>query len=74
MKDSFLTSHLNDAGEHYFQHLLFTIRIGALLILAGAVIVIHGLMPFIMVNTGSNLIAHINRLLAERRARQKPAA
>jgi len=70
-KNSFLTRHLEDAGEGYFEHLLFTLRIGFLLFVAAAVVIIHGLLPFILVSTGSSMIGHINSLLSERRARQK---
>jgi hypothetical protein len=72
-KDFFLTRHLRCAGEGYFEHLLFTLRIGSLLFVAALVVIIHGLLPFILVSTGSSMIGHINTLLTERRARQKTA-
>ncbi len=72
-KASFFTRHLEEAGEGYFEHLLFTLRIGSLLLVAAAAIIIHGVLPFIFVSTGSTIIAHVNTLLSERRARQKPA-
>ena len=72
-KNSFLTRHLEDAGEGYFEHLLFTLRIGFLLFVAAIVVIIHGLLPFIFVSTGSTMIGHVNALLSERRARQKTA-
>jgi hypothetical protein len=72
-KGSFFTRHLDGAGESYFEHLLFTLKIGGLMLIAGMVVVIHGLMPFILETAGSDRIAHINKLLCERRARQKPA-
>ena len=73
-KGSFFTRHLECAGESYFEHLLFTLKIGGLMLVAGGVIVIHGLMPFILETAGSDMIAHINKLLCERRARQKPVS
>ena len=63
--------HLDEIGESYTEHLLFTLRIGSLMFVAGAAIIVHGLMPFIFETTGSDLIAHINKLLSERRARLK---
>jgi hypothetical protein len=70
-KDTFLTRHLEDAGEGYFEHLLFTLRIGSLLFAAAVIVIIHGLLPFIFVSTGSAMIGHVNTLLSARRARQK---
>jgi hypothetical protein len=70
-KTSFFTRHLDEIGESYGEHLLFTLKIGSLMFVAAVAIIVHGLMPFIFETTGSGMIAHINQLLSERRARLK---
>jgi hypothetical protein len=66
-QDNFLNHHLHETGESYFEHLAFTLRISAGLTLTALVIVIHGLMPFIFIHTGSRLMDGIHRKLAARR-------
>lgn len=70
-KSSFFTRHLDEIGESYAEHLLFTLKIGSLMFVAAIAIIVHGFMPFIFETTGSDMIAHINNLLSERRARLK---
>lgn len=68
MTESFLTKHLHDAHESYFEHLAFTIKAGCTLIAAGVIVMIHGLCPFILTHTGSNMIC---RLTTEMKARKE---
>lgn len=68
---SFLTRHLDEIGESYIEHLLFTLKIGSLMLTAALAIITHGLMPFLFETTGSDMIAHINKLLSDRRAQLK---
>ncbi len=47
--NSFLTRHLEETGEGYGEHLLFTLRIGlAFVCRRRLVVIIHGLLPFIL--------------------------
>lgn len=74
MTDSFLTRHLRDANEHYFEHLAFTIRVGATLVVIAAVVVVHGVFPFLFTHTGSRMLARLNATMAKRRARCEATA
>lgn len=67
MTDSFLTKHLRDANESYFEHLGFTLRVGGTLIAIAVMAVIHGLMPFLCTHTASNMLC---KLTAEMQARK----
>jgi hypothetical protein len=69
MMDSFLTRHLRDAGETYFGHLGFTLKAGAILLLAAAVVVVHGILPCVCTHTGSNLLARLQAEMAARKAK-----
>lgn len=60
------TEHPAAAGETYWQHLWFTISMGARLMMAGFVIVLHGILPFTLTYTGSNMLKKCNKILSER--------
>lgn len=63
-----MTRHLHDAHESYFQHLGFTLKVGATLILIALVAMIHGLLPFLFTHTASSLLC---RLTEEMKARKE---
>lgn len=60
------TEHPAAAGETYWQHLLFTLGMGARLMFAGFVILIHGILPFALTYTGSKHLKKCNKILSER--------
>lgn len=66
-RESFLTQHLHDADESYFEHLGFTIKVGVTLIVAALLAMIHGLFPFILTHTASTMLC---RLTSEMQARK----
>ncbi len=68
MTDSFLTKHLHDANEGYFEHLGFTLRVGGTLIAIAVVAVIHGLMPFLCTHTASNMLCKLTTEMKARKA------
>ncbi len=65
--DSFLTRHLHDAGEGYFEHMLFALKIGFRLILGGIGTIVHAIFPFLCVCTGSNAIFGLHDEVMKRR-------
>lgn len=67
-KQTFLTQHLHDAHESYFQHLGFTIRVGATLVVIAIVAVLHGLMPFIFTHTASGMLCKLMDQMKARKA------
>jgi hypothetical protein len=54
--------HPATVGETYWQHLCFAARTGAAMVAGGGACVIHGLLPFLFVTTGSRTI----RMLAQK--------
>lgn len=66
-QDSFLTKHLYDANENYFEHLGFTIKFATTLIVVAIIALIHGLMPFVFTHTASTKLC---KLMDEAKARK----
>lgn len=67
------TEHPASVGESYRQHLGTAAAFGWRMIFAGCACVVHGLLPFLFVHTGSDTISGLNeRLLA--RHRRAPGA
>ncbi|MBI1327313.1 MAG: hypothetical protein GC136_06680 [Alphaproteobacteria bacterium] len=58
--------HPHEAGESYFQHMLFTLGLGMRLIFAGIAVIIHGIFPFLCTKTGSTQIAKIFEIMKNR--------
>jgi Family of unknown function (DUF6356) len=67
------TEHPASVGESYGEHLLQAACFGTRMLFAGIACLLHGLLPFLFVHTGSRAISELNdRMLASRR-RQVPA-
>lgn len=68
------TEHPATVGETYVEHLAVAGCFGTRLILAGLACLIHGVLPFLFVRTGSRAVTELNdRMIARRRA-AAPAA
>jgi hypothetical protein len=62
------TEHPASVGETYGQHLAMAACFGARMIFAGCACLVHGLLPFLFVRTGSHAISELNeRMIAKRR-------
>jgi len=67
------TEHPASVGESYVEHFGTAVVFGARMIFAGFACLVHGVLPFLFVRTGSQAIAELNdRMLLKRRA-QAPA-
>lgn len=66
MKISF-TEHPNKLGETYLQHLLFALIFCGKIIIAFAACLIHAFFPFILKNTGGNIINKLSETINSRR-------
>jgi hypothetical protein len=67
------TEHPASVGESYLEHLARASCFGARLIGAGVACLVHGLLPFVFVRTGSQTVTELNdRMVRKRRA--APAA
>lgn len=53
--------HPASVGETYGQHLAHASAFGLRMILGGIVCIVHGLLPFLFVNTGSKQIESLHR-------------
>ncbi len=62
----FLTQHLKDSNENYFEHFLYTFSIGMWLVGTGLILLCHALMPFLFVMKSSKNIKKINQIMQKR--------
>ena len=69
------TDHPASVGETYGEHLVAASGFGLGMILGGFACLVHGLLPFLFVRTGSNAIArlHERMVINRRRAPVSPA-
>lgn len=58
---NYLTRHLRNVDETYFQHFLHAVRFSGTLLFAGIVCLIHAVFPFLFEKTGSSLISVLHR-------------
>ena len=63
------TEHPASVGESYGEHLLRAMYFGTRMLFAGIACLVHGVLPFLFVRTGSRAIAELNdRMVVNRRA------
>ena len=61
-----ISKHLKFVGESYVKHLLFTIKLSVQLILLSLVAIIHGLLPWFLIDLISNSLNKITTKLNNR--------
>jgi hypothetical protein len=62
------TEHPASVGESYTRHLFRALYFGIRMVFAGIACVVHGVLPFLFVRTGSRAIAELNdRMVVNRR-------
>jgi hypothetical protein len=67
------TEHPSSVGESYGEHLFRAVCFGTRMMWAGFACVVHGVLPFLFVRTGSRAIAELNeRMVLNRRVRLSP--
>lgn len=52
-------SHLHDVEEGYFQHMYHSFGFASRLLLAGTVLIIHAIFPFLFKDLGSQQVAKV---------------
>ena len=57
------TDHPNSVGETYLEHFHFASRFGVQLLVAGAACLIHGILPFLFMATGSRAVRRLNEVV-----------
>ena len=64
------TEHPASVGESYSEHLFRAVYFGTRMVFAGAACLVHGVLPFLFVRTGSRTISELNeRMVLNRRVR-----
>ena len=58
--------HLKIVKESYGKHLLFTVKLSAMLLLLAGCSVVHGIFPFLLTGMVSDKIKHLHSVLSER--------
>ena len=62
------TEHPASVGETYTEHLFRALCFGTRMVFAGIACLVHGVLPFLFVRTGSRAIAELNdRMVVNRR-------
>lgn len=68
------TEHPASVGESYGEHLAMASGFGIRMVLGGCACLIHGLLPFLFVRTGSAQISELHQtMVANRRRKVMPA-
>jgi hypothetical protein len=63
------TDHPASVGESYGEHMGRAVCFGSRMVLAGLACLVHGVLPFLFVRTGSRTITELNeRMVHNRRA------
>jgi len=66
------TGHPASVGESYAEHLFRALYFGVRMVFAGLACVVHGVLPFLFVRTGSRAIAELNdRMVVNRRVKMR---
>ena len=64
---SFLTDHLDEVGESYWEHMLKAASFAVAMLVGGTACLVHALLPFLFVRTGSARIRHLHEVMVENR-------
>ena len=64
---SFLTDHLDEVGESYWEHMLKAAGFAVAMLVGGVACLVHALLPFLFVRTGSARIRHLHDVMVENR-------
>ena len=67
------TDHPVSVGESYGEHMLQALCFGTRMVFAGFACLIHAVLPFLFVRTGSQAIAELNERMILKRTRVPPA-
>jgi hypothetical protein len=66
-------AHPRSVGESYTEHLRFAAGFGFTMLKGGVAAILHGLLPFLFVTTGSETMEELLRRMEESHARAKKA-
>jgi hypothetical protein len=66
------TAHPASVGEGYFEHMARAAGFGLRMLLAGFACLVHAVLPFLFVRTGSRAITELNERMIANRATALP--
>jgi hypothetical protein len=66
------TQHPASVGESYSEHMGQAVCFGSRMVLAGLACLLHGVLPFLFVRTGSRTIAELNERMSSRHSLPQP--
>jgi len=64
------TAHPASVGESYLEHLFQAVCFGTRMMFAGVACLVHGVLPFLFVRTGSRAITELNERMISKRCRE----
>jgi len=67
------SEHPNSVGETYLQHFGVAMSFGARMVVAGLACMLHGILPFLFVTTGSSTVRHLHDKMITGRKRVRAA-
>jgi len=67
-------SHPQSIGETYLEHFGVALSFGSRMVVAGLACMLHGVLPFLFVTTGSSTVRHLHdkMITGRRRVRAAP--
>jgi len=63
------TEHPASVGENYFEHLVHASGFGLRMIMGGLACILHGVLPFLFVKTGSRQITTLHGRMVTHRSK-----
>ena len=60
------TDHPSEVGETYFEHLATAAKFGATMVAGGLLVLVHAILPFLFVHTGSRTMDKLHRRMTRR--------
>ena len=70
MINRLFTEHPQSVGESYFAHMGMAFRFGTRLLIVAIACLLHGILPFLFVKTGSNAIEELHDVMVTNRVRK----
>lgn len=64
----FMTQHLRDIGESYGEHFMAATGFGFRMVRTGLACMIHGIFPFLFVQTGSDMVRQLHDEMVRKRS------
>jgi len=70
-KESLFTRHPKEVQMTYFEHMVFAVELGIILIALSVTCFIHAIFPFLFTHTTSSAIANLHKKLTNRTGKFK---